>query len=164
MVQMRNPAEQGGASGSSVHAAKLNTSEDTHPTATNQVLCSSLTGSDCCSAVGITVTGYAPVLELSRRLVEAGHDPATALHVYRGATLALTVRSIGEAAQLEINSKVTGFTRRQAVRTGPPVRLSTVTGSKSREGQINAPGDGPFIDKPVANHSIMGLGAGTEAS
>jgi hypothetical protein len=45
MAQMRNPAGQGGASDGSVHATRLNTSEDTHSTTTNQVLCGSLTGS-----------------------------------------------------------------------------------------------------------------------
>jgi hypothetical protein len=35
---------------------------------------------------------------LCRKLVAAGHDPATVMHVYRGQTLALKVRAIGEAA------------------------------------------------------------------
>jgi hypothetical protein len=51
---------------------------------------------------------------LCRQLIAAGLDPDRALEVYRGATLALTVRSIGEGARLEINPKGTGF----AVRRG----------------------------------------------
>jgi hypothetical protein len=41
-------------------------------------------------------------------LLDAGHDPATRLDVYRGATLALTVRSIGEAAQLIVKTAGNG--------------------------------------------------------
>jgi hypothetical protein len=33
-------------------------------------------GCDTVAACGITITAYAPVLELSRRLVAAGYDPA----------------------------------------------------------------------------------------
>jgi len=44
----------------------------------------------------------AVVCALCRRLVEAGHDPATPMEVYRGQTLALHVRSIGEAAKLTV--------------------------------------------------------------
>jgi hypothetical protein len=84
-----------------------------------------LIGSDICAATGITATANAPVLALCRKLIEAGHDPATRLGAYRGATLALTVRSIGEVAQLDINSKGTGFVRRvEDVRTAPPARKS----------------------------------------
>jgi hypothetical protein len=61
-----------------------------------------LIGSDRCSALGITARGTTPVLALCRRLVEAGHDPATPLEVWRGTTLCLRVRSIGEAAQFTI--------------------------------------------------------------
>jgi hypothetical protein len=49
-----------------------------------------------------------PVLELCRRLVGLGVDPTTPLHVYRGETLALVVRSIGEAATLEVRSMGNG--------------------------------------------------------
>jgi hypothetical protein len=59
------------------------------------------------SAAGIEVIatrqGDAVVCALCRRLVESGHDPATPLAVYRGSTLALRVRGIGEAARLTVN-------------------------------------------------------------
>jgi hypothetical protein len=124
MAYMKNPAAaNGGGSGNDVHAAKLNTPVNTRTAATNQVLRADLIGTDACSAAGITTTGNAPVLVLCRRLLAAGHDPATRLEVYRGATLALIVRSIGEAAQLEINSKGSDFAaHRPRVRTAPPVR------------------------------------------
>jgi hypothetical protein len=37
-----------------------------------------------CTALGITAHGSAPVLALCRKLVEAGHDPATPLEAWRG--------------------------------------------------------------------------------
>jgi hypothetical protein len=74
-----------------------------------QALRADLIGRNACSANGITATGHAPVLGLCRQLLAAGLDPDRALEVYRGSTLALRVRSIGEAAGLEINSKGTGF-------------------------------------------------------
>lgn len=71
-----------------------------------------LIGDDQATALGIQARSAAPVLDLCRKLVAAGHDPVSALHAYRGATLSLMVRSIGEAAKLEVNSKDTGFVRR----------------------------------------------------
>jgi hypothetical protein len=68
-----------------------------------------LSGDDTCTALGITVRSSSPVLALCRKLVEAGHDPATPLEAYRGDTLCLRVRSIGRAAKLEVNSEGTGF-------------------------------------------------------
>jgi hypothetical protein len=68
----------------------------------NTVIRAQLIGSDTASAGGITVRAYAPVLELCRRLLAAGNDPATALQAYRGATLALTVSSIGWGAKYTI--------------------------------------------------------------
>jgi hypothetical protein len=56
-----------------------------------------LRGSNFCEALGITARGYAPVLDLCRALVKAGHDPRRPLHAYRRDVLALKVRSIGGA-------------------------------------------------------------------
>jgi hypothetical protein len=53
-------------------------------------------------ASGVTARGRAPVLALCRALIEAGHDPNTPLEAYRGATLCLKVRSIGEGARLTV--------------------------------------------------------------
>ena len=61
-----------------------------------------ITGSNRCDAEGLTVTGHAPVLAMCRRLIEAGYDPARPLHAYRGDTLCLKVRSIGEGAKLTV--------------------------------------------------------------
>jgi hypothetical protein len=55
-----------------------------------------LIGQNQASACGVVVSGRnAPVLALCRALLDAGHDPATPLDAYRGATLCLRVRSEG---------------------------------------------------------------------
>jgi hypothetical protein len=61
-----------------------------------------LTGSTECSARGITVRGSAPVLALCRALIGAGYDPRRPLHVFRGQTLALKVRSISEGSRFTV--------------------------------------------------------------
>src|SRR5262245_58281089 len=61
------------------------------------------------TACGVTVRSPAPVLALCRRLIEAGHDPRSRLEAYRGSTLCLSVRSIGEAAALQIGGDGVGF-------------------------------------------------------
>jgi hypothetical protein len=81
-----------------------------------------ITGSDTCSALGITVCTTAPVLEICRALLAAGHDPATPLEACRGDMLCLRVRAIGEVAGLEINARGSGLIARPAVRTAPPIR------------------------------------------
>jgi hypothetical protein len=48
------------------------------------------------------------VLALCRELVAAGFDPDQPLEIYRCATLALRVRSIGEAARLAVEDNKTG--------------------------------------------------------
>jgi hypothetical protein len=77
-----------------------------------------------CATEGCTTRGTTPILSLCRALVHAGHDPATPLEAWRGSTLRLRVRSVGEAAGLKINGKGTGFKKRRVpVGTAPPVRL-----------------------------------------
>jgi hypothetical protein len=75
-----------------------------------------LTGSSTCSAAGLIATSATPVLALCRELVSAGFNPDQPLDVYRGATLALRIRSIGEAAKLAVEDNKTGrptFRRRR---------------------------------------------------
>jgi len=48
-----------------------------------------ISGSDSCTALGITARGDAPVLKLCQLLVEAGYDPSTSLHAYRNDVLCL---------------------------------------------------------------------------
>jgi len=68
-----------------------------------------LVGDSKALACGFVISAKSPLLALCRKLVDAGYDPATALEAYRGDMLCLKVRSIGEAARLEINSNGKGF-------------------------------------------------------
>jgi hypothetical protein len=98
------------------------------------VITARLDGSECASAEGITVTGPSPVLALCRKLLDAGYDPATRMHVFRGDTLALIIRSIGEGARLEINHHGTGFIARRKGGAGSLVAATAParTGHRAR--------------------------------
>ncbi len=61
-------------------------------------------GSDQCQAEGFTARGSSPVLAICRKLIEAGFDPDLPIRADRGDVLCLTIRSIGEAAQLIVKS------------------------------------------------------------
>ena len=78
-----------------------------------------LVGSDCCEAEGISGRGYAPVFELCRKLVAAGFDPVSPLEAWRGETLSLRVRSIGEGAQLTVADDRHGTPRLRRRQEGP---------------------------------------------
>jgi hypothetical protein len=84
-----------------------------------------LVGSSHCTAAGVTASGYMPVLMLCRELLKAGHDPAAEMHVYRGPTLCLTVRTIGQATALEIRGDGVGFRYRPKLGTAPPIASLT---------------------------------------
>jgi len=84
-----------------------------------------LSGSDCCSALGIVARSTSPVFLLCHRLLDAGHDPNRSLRAYRGDTLALIVRSIGEGARLEISGSGVGFRR-------PPIAVPAPAGHRPR--------------------------------
>jgi hypothetical protein len=75
-----------------------------------------------CTAVGITGRGSTPVLALCRQLLAAGLNPDQAMEVYRGATLALRIRSVGEAAGVEINGDGNGFRTARKPDAAPPMR------------------------------------------
>ena len=82
-----------------------------------------LAWSNTATALGIVARSNSPVIAICRMLVEAGHDPATRLEAWRDAILCLRIRSIGEAAHLEVNPRGTGFIKAPTdVRTGPPMR------------------------------------------
>ena len=81
-----------------------------------------LVGPSHCEALGITARGHAPVLDLCRALVAAGHDPRRPLHAYRGDVLALIIHSLGAAAQLRVATHAVGFERIAGCTGGPPVR------------------------------------------
>jgi hypothetical protein len=76
----------------------------------SNVILAQISSDSFCAALGITVRSPSPVLALCRKLIESStYGSSTPLDAYRGNTLCLRVRSIGEGAQLEINSKGTGF-------------------------------------------------------
>jgi hypothetical protein len=78
-------------------------------------------------------------------LIDAGHDPTARMHVYRGNTLALIVRSIGEGARLVINGHGTGFRRARDGVTASPIE-------KTGESPISTPDAASHqlrADKPV---------------
>jgi hypothetical protein len=96
--------------------------EDSPSQVSRKAIRAELTGSDACTACGITSRSSSPVLALCRKLVQAGHDPATPLEAYKGDTLCLRVRSIGEGARLQVNSLGRGFEPYQGPRPAPPTR------------------------------------------
>jgi hypothetical protein len=100
-----------------------------------------LTGSDTCTAGGITARSHAPALALCRQLLAAGLDPDAAMEVYRGATLALRIRSIGEGAQLTVKDDNRGTPRFIAYRPGPDERGNGACGDASpmRQSAVAAP-------------------------
>jgi hypothetical protein len=98
---------------------------------TTQPVRAELSGSDTCTALGITAIGTSPVLKLCRQLLANGLDPDTAVEVYRKGIIALRVRSIAEAAGLEVNSTGTDFVSCRP-RAASPVRVS---GSPKQIGQ-----------------------------
>jgi hypothetical protein len=67
-----------------------------------------LIGSDRCEVDGIVARGHAPVLGLCRALLAAAYDPLRPLHAYRGDTVALKIRSIGEEAAYTIEDSRRG--------------------------------------------------------
>ncbi len=66
-----------------------------------QVIRAELIG-DTSTAAGLTASGRAPVLSLTRLLIAAGHGPSAPLEAWRGDVLALRIRSVAEAAGLTV--------------------------------------------------------------
>ena len=80
-----------------------------------------LSSDSFCAAHGITVSAGAPVLALCRKLIEVStYGSSTPLDAYRGDTLCLRVRSIGEVAQMNINGNTRLVSYRPAERCTVP--------------------------------------------
>ena len=118
---------------------------DPHPRlALTEHIRAELYGSDMCSALGIMARAYAPVLELCRQLVAAGHNPASRLEAYRLGVLCLRVRSIGEGARLDVNGRGTGLIRYRGVPAAPSVAPIGPKASPPQESSVVVPlGPGP---------------------
>jgi hypothetical protein len=111
------------------HAWRLDASEHTltqhfrqAPRSAASPIRAELTGSDTCTAAGVTVTAYAPELVLCRSLIAAGMSPDQAMECWRGSMLCLRIRSIGEAAGLEIAGDGVGFRPARLPDAAPPMR------------------------------------------
>ena len=83
----------------------------------SHVICAQFIGRDTVRCGALTVTSTTPVFELCRRL-----DPALPLEVWRGAVLALQVRSIGEVAKPGVAPHGVGFAHAQACTAAPSKR------------------------------------------
>jgi hypothetical protein len=93
---------------------------DARPSPATQALRAIIIGSNQAEASGITARGHAPVLGLCRALLEAGYDPGTPFKAYRGSTLCLRVRSLGEGARLTVKETTRdGKPRFVTYRPGP---------------------------------------------
>jgi hypothetical protein len=88
-----------------------------------RVITATLSGDNHAVAEGVTGFGYAPVLDLCRKLIALGYDPNLALIAMRGDTLALRIRSIGEAATLCVRPDIAGGF--EAFRPGLSARAKT---------------------------------------
>jgi hypothetical protein len=81
----------------------------------NRTIRAELTGDTLASGDDLVAGSSSPVIELCQMLINAGYSPSTPMEVYRGDTLCLHVRSIGEAAGLRVSSHGVGFIKRQSV-------------------------------------------------
>jgi hypothetical protein len=106
------------------------------------VIRAELARDDHAIARGIVTRGSSPVLKLCRLLVDAGHDPSTPLEAWRNGVLCLRVRSIGEAAGLELNGDGTGF---RPIRK--PDAASPIDSNAPDHAEVAA-GDDGFVDWP----------------
>jgi hypothetical protein len=102
---------------------QVGSAEDRPSQVLQQATRADLIGANICTALGLAINSSSPVLALCRALIEAGHDPATPLEAYRGETLCLSVRSIGEAANIEVNGNTRfTFVGERNRQTAPPMR------------------------------------------
>ena len=110
---------------------------------TKVALRADLRGGDTCAAAGLVATGSAPVLTLCRELIATGVDPDLPLHVYRADVLCLHVRSIGEAAGLDIDGHGRGFRPAGNGGTAPPIRFDAENGPPPPDDKTATPEGSP---------------------
>jgi len=88
-----------------------------------QAIRAEVIGTDICMALGLAINSGSPVLAMCRALVDAGQNPSSRLNAYRAETQCLRVRSIGEAANIEVNGNTRfTFVGERKRRTAPPMR------------------------------------------
>jgi hypothetical protein len=98
-----------------------------------------LAESNQATALGVSVQSSVPVLDLCRKLVAAGYDPASPLEAWRGSTPALRIRSIGEAAGLTVGDDNIGRPRFRRSRTNAGASLESQSPPTLPPGQVEAP-------------------------
>jgi hypothetical protein len=101
-----------------------------------QAIRAELIGPNICKTLGITAIGSAPVLSFCRKLLAAGVNPDRPMLVFRGSTLALRVRSIGEGAGLRVRGDGHGFEREERRPAAPLV--ANPANRLDREWMLNA--------------------------
>jgi hypothetical protein len=89
---------------------------------------------------------------LCEKVIEAGHDPAARLEVFRGTMLCLTVRTLGEGARLEALGA--GFRRRRPGK-GPAGAADEVGGNPAAVRSKDAPAGAGQAHGPI----VRGAGA-----
>jgi hypothetical protein len=116
---------------------------DARASPATQALRAVIIGSNQAEANGVTARGHAPVLALCRKLIEAGHDPNTPIEAYRGATLCLRVRSLGEGARLTVKDGSDGKPRFATFHPGPNGAPGIATAScvEQTAGDVAQPAD-----------------------
>jgi hypothetical protein len=81
-----------------------------HPTRKQDII-AAVEGSDLCHAAGYTVQDSSPILAMCRLLVQAGFDPQRPLLAFRGAELAMRIKSIEYGAHYAVAENQTARLR-----------------------------------------------------
>jgi len=103
-LRLRHESDREGGAGNVSIADRTSRAANAPPDKTQAVSIRAALIGDTCTALGIAARGSAPVLALCRELVAAGFDPALSLEGWRGETLCLRVRSIGEGSRLTVEN------------------------------------------------------------
>jgi hypothetical protein len=101
-----------------------------------------LIGDYTCHVGNLTTNADTPIFEMCRLLLLHGYTADRPLLVFRGSTLAVTVRTIREGARLAVNGKGSAFYRLRKVCIAPPVRKSARAlspGTSGPEYRMGAP-------------------------
>jgi hypothetical protein len=83
-----------------------------------------LIGGYTCHVDSLTTNAEQPIFEMCRLLLRHGYSAERPLLVFRGKTLAITVRTIREGAGLAVNGKGSAFYRLRKVCIASPARKS----------------------------------------
>ncbi len=119
---------------------------------TRQQVCAELTGDDRCAAAGVVAVGVTQTILLCKALLATGMSQDQALDVFRNGVLALRVRSIGEAAGLEIALEPPGFRRVRQRNAARPLKKTGATDDEKDLGRDGCPREAAMS----ARHWLLG--------